>query len=155
MSQKFLPQTDSAKCHLLRLYFHIFILSYHIGKHAEGNMRETSLKLHKKMSLGRPRMSILNLSYKYISVTLFSILFHQICALKTKDIVVVLTFLKKPPKDVLRVVVAHWRQFRTYFTKHISEVILSVLIYQTCVLNTNKLVIVYSFSFRKTSSECS
>ena len=43
MSQKFLPRTDSAKFRLLRLYFHIFILSYHIGKHAEGNMRERRL----------------------------------------------------------------------------------------------------------------
>ena len=38
-------------------------------------------------------------------------------------------------------------------TKHISMVIFSVLVYQICVLDTKKLVFVYSFSFGETSYE--
>ena len=108
-----------------------------------------------------PRTSISNLLCKCIFTALFSNLFHRICAWNTNIIVLgfLRNFLKTSYKDP-KVTSGGWRSQdvpRTSMlninTKHVFQVIFSVLVHQMCVLDAKKLIIVYSFSFGGTSYE--
>ena len=100
----------------------------------------------------------------FIFTALFSILFHQLCQKHQRvSCFIVLGFWRNVPKMSYKgpkVTYGGWRytdvprrSILNINTKHISMVIFSVLVYQICVLDTKKLVFVYSFSFGETSYE--
>ena len=94
-----------------------------------------------------------------------SIFFHQICTWGTKEFIVlcfiVLAIWRNVPKASYKgpkVTSGRCRSrevarasILNIITKHISVKIFSVLVHQMYVLDTKKLVIAYSFSFRETS----
>ena len=112
-------------------------------------------------ALDVPRTSILKLLYKCIFITLFSIPFYKMCAWNNKGLAVIILHFRrnvlKTSYKHLKVTSGGWccpdvprASILNINTKHISVVIFWFLVYQMCVLDENKLVISYFFSFGET-----